>query len=81
MIIAEHWWLSLRGLYQKALEIYRQSSHPSEESYGITPEEKERFQEQIDELLSRNRLAVTPEALTMSPRGVISCICTNVPLG
>lgn len=85
----------MRGLYQKALEIYRQTTHlrlvrqeetqPERvaESDGVSPEEKRRFLEQIDELLSGDRLAVTAETLVYTPkrRGVLLPLATNLIIG
>jgi hypothetical protein len=85
----------LRGLYQKALAIDRQASRlrllrPGElspekagESDGISLSDRERFQEQIDELLSQDRLAVTPETLAYTPkkRGLALPLVTNLTIG
>jgi hypothetical protein len=87
---------SLRGLYQKALAIYKQSPPKlrlvrREESQagatdvadGFSPEERQLFEEQMDELLSENRLVVTPETMNYTPRrrGVALPLVTNLIIG
>ncbi len=82
----------LRGLYQKALEIHkkypqlrlvRREEIRAEEAEGFSPEERQHFEEQIDELLNQNRLAVTPETLTYTPqrRGIALPLVTNLIIG
>jgi hypothetical protein len=82
----------LRGLYQKALQIQKQYPQlrlvrreeiRAEEAEGFSPEERQRFEEQIDELLNQNRLAVTPETLTYTPRrrGIALPLVTNLVIG
>jgi hypothetical protein len=85
----------MRGLYQRALQIHKQypqlrlvrrgetQAARSEEADGFSPEEKQRFEEQIDELINQNRLAVTPESLTYTPQrhGVVLPLVTNLVIG
>jgi len=88
----------LRGLYQKALHIYKETPRPAlrlvrpeeaagppapVEADGFSQEEKRLVEEQIDELLNQNRLAVTPETLSYTPRrrGVALPLVTNLVIG
>jgi hypothetical protein len=82
----------LRGLYQKALQIQKQYPQlrlvrreeiRAEEAEGFSPEERQRFEEQIDELLNQNRLDVTPETLSYTPRrrGIALPLVTNLVIG
>jgi hypothetical protein len=85
----------MRGLYQRALQIHKQypqlrlvqreetQAARSEEADGFSPEEKQRFEQQIDELINQNRLAVTPESLTYTPQrhGVVLPLVTNLVIG
>ncbi len=89
--------LRQQGLYQRALAIYKQSppklhlvrredaqAAGAEGSADVfSPEERQRFEEQIDELLNQDRLAVTPETLTYTPkrRGVTLPLVTNLIIG
>ena len=88
--------LRLRGLYQKALAIYKQSPpklhlvRPGEsqvpaadEADGFSPEERQLFEEQMDQLLSENRLVVTAETMNYTPRrrGVALPLVTNLIIG
>ena len=83
----------LRGLYQKALEIHkkypqlrlvpREEIRAGKEADGFSPEERQFFEEQIDELLNQNHLAVTPETLSYTPRrrGIALPLVTNLIIG
>ena len=85
----------MRGLYQRALQIHKQypqlrlvrreetQAARTEEADGFSPEEKQLFEEQIDELINQNRLTVTPETLTYTPKrhGVVLPLVTNLIIG
>jgi hypothetical protein len=66
----------MSGLYQRALEIYRQTvglrlvpkdeAAPSIEE--VSPAEREKILHQIDEVVARNRVVLAPESFRISPR-------------
>jgi hypothetical protein len=82
----------LKGLYQKALEIYRQSSHlrlvrpedtqvqARQKGDVISPEERDLLQEEIDKLLGKNRIQVSAETLAYTPkrRGALLPLASNL---
>jgi hypothetical protein len=82
----------LKGLYQKALEFYRQSPHlrmvraeearaqaPQAED-GVSAEEKELMREEIEALLGKNRIQISAETLTYTPkrRGALLPLASNL---
>jgi tetratricopeptide (TPR) repeat protein len=82
----------LKGLYQRALEFYRQSPPPRlvhrqearqqalPEEEGITAEEKQLMQEEIEALLSKSRIQVSAETLAYTPkrRGTLLPLASNL---
>ena len=83
---------ALKGLYQKALAFYQQDAHlrpvPREEAGvqaplqedGISREEKEFLQEEIEKLLGQNRIQISAETLAYIPkrRGALLPLASNL---
>jgi Skp family chaperone for outer membrane proteins len=88
---------SVSGLYQKALTIYRKTTHltlvrpgdpangngqgqPDED--GISADERQKITAQIDQIMSENRIEVSPETLAYVPqrRGVLLPLFSNLAI-
>jgi hypothetical protein len=79
----------LKGLYQKALEFYRErpplrlvraEDTQVHEEEGISAEEKQLMQEEIEALLSKNRIQISAKTLAYTPKrwGALLPLASNL---